>query len=178
MRISVRGIGELRIRAGTLRDYDVLGGYHYRCGRPATMSDVWCLVDEREDAVSRYLGRRGEGVIVGVLVVSYPALNCRLRDVAIGDYAKVKDKRLRAKKLNREMRTISRVVIRPEWRGLGLASKLVGYALEKSTTRYTEALAVMGRVHPFFEAGGMSRHDDGVEVGPVYFLYDKQAKGG
>jgi hypothetical protein len=36
-----------------------------------------------------------------------------------------------------------------------------------------EALAVMGRVHPFFEKGGMSRQDAGDADGPVYYLFEK-----
>jgi hypothetical protein len=47
-------------------------------------------------------------------------------------------------------------VVHPQWRGLGLAVRLVRQALATMTTPYTEALAAMGRVHPFFERAGMS----------------------
>ena len=57
------------------------------------------------------------------------------------------------------MRTISRVIVDPRCRGVGLAVRLVRHALEDATTPYTEAIAAMGRVHPFFEKAGMVRFD-------------------
>ncbi|MCC7409491.1 MAG: hypothetical protein IT442_15615 [Phycisphaeraceae bacterium] len=57
------------------------------------------------------------------------------------------------------MRCLSRVVVRPEWRGLGLAVRLVGAALESATTVVTEAMASMGQVHPFFERAGMRAYE-------------------
>jgi len=56
------------------------------------------------------------------------------------------------------MRCISRVVVHPQWRGLGLAVRLVRRGLATMTTPYTEALAAMGRVHPFFERAGMTAY--------------------
>jgi hypothetical protein len=42
-----------------------------------------------------------------------------------------------------------------------------------------EAYAVMGRVHPFFEKGGMvKRSESGVIEGPVYYLLDRGTEGG
>ncbi|MFA7236244.1 MAG: hypothetical protein WC058_05200 [Phycisphaeraceae bacterium] len=97
--------------------------------------------------------------IVGVLVESLPALSCRLRDLATdGRYGGWKDRRMAARLLNAEVRCISRVVVHPQWRGLGLAVKLVRHALETMTTPYTEALAAMGRVHPFFKLAGMTEY--------------------
>jgi hypothetical protein len=54
-----------------------------------------------------------------------------------------------------ELRCISRVVVHPRYRGLGLAVRLVRAALASAATPLTEAYAVMGRVHPFFEKAGM-----------------------
>jgi GNAT superfamily N-acetyltransferase len=61
--------------------------------------------------------------------------------------------------LNREFRTISRVIVHPQFRGLGLAVRLVRHALAESETIYVEALAAMGRVHPLFERAGMVRYE-------------------
>ena len=63
--------------------------------------------------------------------------------------------------LNRQVRTISRVVIDPPWRGAGLAVRLVRFALKhpEPEVQLTEALAAMGRVSPFFERAGMQRYD-------------------
>lgn len=105
--------------------------------------------------VGRYLGRKGERQVVGVLAESMPALQCRMRDWALGGrYAELEEEgRVRA--INAEVRCLSRVVVRPEWRGLGLAVRLVREALASASTVVTEAMASMGEVHPFFEKAGM-----------------------
>lgn len=104
-------------------------------------------------------GAAGAGRVVGVLVESLPALSCRLRDVALcGRYAGWSDRGAAARLLNAEVRCISRVVVHPQWRGLGLAGAMVRRALATTTTRYTEALAAMGRVHPFFRLAGMREY--------------------
>jgi len=60
--------------------------------------------------------------------------------------------------LNREVRVISRVVLAPNWRGLGLAVRLVAETMPLVGTPYVEALAAMGHVHPFFERAGMTAY--------------------
>src|SRR5438045_1848094 len=77
----------------------------------------------------------------------------------------------------RDHRALARSHYRPR---LGLASTLVRHVCEQCTTRYIEAFAVMGRVHPFFEKGGMIRQDqDGARSSaPVYYLFDRGAHSG
>ncbi len=97
--------------------------------------------------------------VVAVLVESYPALSCVLRDEATGNrYTGWRDRGDAARLLNAEVRCISRVVVHPQWRGVGLAVRIVKHALATATTRYTEALAAMGRVHPFFKLAGMREY--------------------
>jgi len=82
-----------------------------------------------------------------------------MRDVAThGRYGSWLDPGQRAVLLNREVRCISRVVVAPQWRGLGLAVRLVRAALDQPTTPITEAIAAMGRVSPFFEKAGMTAY--------------------
>jgi GNAT superfamily N-acetyltransferase len=152
MRITER----LSMRAGSLRDYAALAEFHYLRHKPAGVKRVAVLEDGEPTVVGRYLGRRGEKTVVGVLVESLPALSCALRNVAVGErYAGWSDRGAAARLLNREVRCISRVVVHPQWRGLGLAVRLVKWALATKTTPITEALAAMGRVHPFFKLAGM-----------------------
>lgn len=152
---------ELSLEPGTLEDYRTLADFHYRSSRPGAVTSVLRLAHRVPSIVGRYLSREGETQIAGVLVRTLPHLACTLRDVATGGRYIGLSRRERAMLLNREIRTISRVVIDPRWRGMGLAVRLVRHALmhpERGVT-YTEALAAMGRVHPFFEYAGMTRYD-------------------
>ena len=164
--------GKLALGLGGRAEYDELARFHYVAGRPATMAQVWVVRYEEEGG--KVEARTGEGRVVAVAVVSYPTPRCRGRE----QYFSLAGLSYRQKILfaNANVRTISRVVVHPQFRSLGLASILVRHACENSQTRYTEALAVMARAHPFFERGGMTKIEvrGGVEDGPWYFLHDKR----
>jgi len=60
---------------------------------------------------------------------------------------------------------IARVIVHPEFRGLGIGSQIVRHCIEYSAGRWNvkgkracvvEAVAEMSRYHPFFERGGLS----------------------
>lgn len=150
---------ELELTAGSLRDYRALSEHHYRAKAPATATRVLVLRQCRPTVVGRFTHRPDQPRVVGVLVESLPSLSCRMRDWALHDrYGSWLAPKSRAMLLNRELRCISRVVIAPPWRGLGLAVRLVRAALDDPTTAFTEALAAMGKVHPFFERAGMTAY--------------------
>jgi GNAT superfamily N-acetyltransferase len=160
--------GGLTLQRGTIRDYEALAEHHYKAGRPATATRVLVLRHDRPGVVERFTGgmkptdsdrRARMAGVVGVLVESQPTLSCRMRDHALGDrYRSLRSARQRAALLNAELRCVSRVVVHPQWRGLRLAVRLVREALVTATTPYTEAIAAMGRVHPFFEKSGMTAY--------------------
>ena len=152
-------IDKLRIERGDHRDYQQLASFHYRSGRPGAVSAVYRIVHRAPTVVGRLFGRTDETTVVGVLIRSQPSLCCQLRDCATNDRYRGMGVLAAAAMVNREFRTISRVVIHPQWRGLGLAVRMVQHALRDPETPYTEALAAMGRVHPFFERAGMISYD-------------------
>ena len=146
---------DLPIVQGCRADYLALKAHHYRPGNPMTMMRVLVVRDATPTAADRFLARPVTPSPVAVLVESLPALACRLRDEALGGrYGHLRPKP-RSRLLNQELRCISRVIVDPRYRGLGLAVRLVRHALATATTRYTEAMAVMGRVSPFFQRAGM-----------------------
>jgi len=57
--------------------------------------------------------------------------------------------------INKNIRCISRVIIEPRFRSLGLASRLVRETMPRMNVPIVEAMAVMGLVNPFFEKAGM-----------------------
>ncbi|MFW6060172.1 MAG: hypothetical protein ACODAQ_08315 [Phycisphaeraceae bacterium] len=149
----------LELVAGSLRDYQALAEHHYRAQRPGTVMRVLALRDHRPTVVGRFLQQRDQTQTVGVLVESLSTLQCRLRDWALRErFGSWLPAGQRSRLLCAELRCISRVVIDPRWRGLGLAVRLVRHALDTATTPFTEALAAMGRVHPFFEKAGMTAY--------------------
>jgi len=128
---------------GSREDLAVLAPFHYRPGAPATIERVFRATDPET------------GTLAGVLVTSRPTLNGAWRKYAWPEVFATGDRKLDARTINHELRTISRVIIDPRFRGLGLASSLVRRYLESPETRCTEAIAAMGGVCPFFKTAGM-----------------------
>jgi GNAT superfamily N-acetyltransferase len=85
-----------------------------------------------------------------------PSVGVELRDIATDNLFAGLDKRTRLALINKNIRCISRVVVEPRFRGLGLASRLVRETMPKMNVPIIEAMAVMGLVNPFFEKAGMT----------------------
>jgi len=145
-KIPERRAGDARdiaILKGKYSDYAALARFHYIAGPPATCVRVLTAIDtcSRDTA--------------GVLIVSVPTLNARWRKLLWGERFSSGNKKRDAAAVNESLRTISRVVVDPRYRGLGLATRLVRAYLAQSLTPATEAVAAMGWVCPFFECAGM-----------------------
>ena len=155
----------VRIETGTARDYHALGHLHYRSGAPATIVRVLRAMRE----VPVWVDPRGE-MLAGVLVVSMPTLNSAWRDRAWAGFFRTGDKRRDARRLNACIRTISRVIVEPRSRGLGISTRLVRAYLRDPLTSGTEANAAMGGICPFFERAGMTRYVLGPDMGDTRLL--------
>lgn len=135
------------IEPGALADYRALARFHYRAETPTRPARV--LVGR--DALS--------GELAGALVVVFPTLNGRWRQLAWPGVFTSRDKRRDAHRLNRSLRRIARVVVDPRHRGVGLAERLVRAYLADPCTPCTESVAAMGRFSEFFRRAGMIRYD-------------------
>lgn len=145
---SGRARGPLvRIERGEWGDYRALAWFHYRHSRPASPCRVLRAV------VAGAAGPR----VAGVLVVSYPTLNGVWREMAWpGRYVcGAAGRAACARRLNREVRRISRVIVDPRDRGRGIARRLVRTYLDDPMTPATEAVSAMGRLSPFGVSAGM-----------------------
>ena len=153
--------GTLSLGRGTARDYAELAPLHYRCGRPAT----WAAV------VSVRPRLHGRDRLAAVGVLSWPTISSRPRTIALG----LGDQTLqeRAAWANAHVRTISRVIVRPEYRGAGLAVAVIRGLVARCPTRYVESIAAMGAFHPMFERAGLARLD--APGCPPYFWADARA---
>jgi ABC-type ATPase with predicted acetyltransferase domain len=67
----------------------------------------------------------------------------------------------KARLINEEIARISRVVVHPKFRGIGLGEFLVKETLSKVNAKVIEVLAVMAKYNPFFEKAGMVKVDYG-----------------
>lgn len=131
------------IERGHADDYAALARYHYRAGRPARPVHILRARDA------------DTGSAVGVLTISMPTLNATWRQLAWPQTFASLSAKQNAEAVNRHLRTISRLIVEPRYRALGIARRLVRAYLDEPLTRYTEALAAMGHCCPVFERAGM-----------------------
>lgn len=136
-------VADIRVLRGRPADYAALARFHYRATRPATIVHTLAAADA------------SSGEVIGVLTISMPTLNGPWRAAAWPPLFGRRSGRALARSVNRHLRTISRVIVDPRYRALGVASRLVKAYLENPLTPCTEALASMGRYCPFFARAGM-----------------------
>jgi ABC-type lipoprotein export system ATPase subunit/GNAT superfamily N-acetyltransferase len=125
---------EMRVEEGCFADYKRLSVFHYRSSRCPPPRKIFVL-------------RRGDEVC-GVIVYSFPSPFAFGRSrVWKGTF----------QQLQGEMSVISRVVVHPKYRTIGLGVRLVRETLGLVGTPCVESLAVMAKYNPFFEKAGMQK---------------------
>jgi len=132
---------EMRIEPGVLDDWRKLSGFHYRSHNAGASREIYCL-------------KRGYE-LCGVVVYCYPPVNCAGRRLVLP--------LMDVKTLNKRLSIISRVVVHPKYRTVGLGAKLIRETLPKAGTPYVEMVAVMAKYNPFAEKAGMRKV---IEKGP------------
>jgi len=125
----------MRIEEGTRQDYYKLASFHYRSRMVAGVRRIFCL-------------RRGEE-LCGVIVYSYPPAACFGRKMVLP--------KMNMRELNQKVSIISRVIVHPKYRTIGLGHKIVRETLPLAGTPYVETVAVMARYNPFFERADMRK---------------------
>jgi ABC-type transport system involved in cytochrome c biogenesis ATPase subunit/GNAT superfamily N-acetyltransferase len=125
---------QMTIQQGTLLDYKVLSQFHYRQGQCPPPRKIFTLKRKNETC--------------GVAVYGFPSPMC---------FGRSKVWKGNLQQLQRQISIISRVVIHPKYRSIGLGAKLVGETLAQAGTPCVEAVAVMAKYNPFFEKAGMQR---------------------
>lgn len=137
---------DIRIGPGAIDDYRALAQHHYRPGPP-------------RGAVRTIAARDEDGRLLGVLVVAAPLLNGPWRAVVWPGRFEQPDPCARARAVNRDIRRIARVIVRPSARSTGVGTSLVRAYLASPDTPLTEAIAAMGSLSPFLAAAGMTGRD-------------------
>ena len=114
--------------------------------------------------------RAGCKTPVGVIVYSNAPVVLELRNIATGNVFAGLDRSTQLELFNTNIRRISRVIIEPRFRNVGLASRLVRETMPLINVPIVEALAVMGWVNPFFEKAGMKAYTSKPAAVSVQFV--------
>ncbi len=138
---------KLRIVPGGFDDYKQLAQYHYLDARPGPFEAIFALKPVPAAGFPPQT--------FGVIVYSLPSPRLQPRNLATQNFFVGFDRSTQLALINRNVRCISRVIIEPRFRGLGLAARLVQQTMPKMNVPIIETLAVMGLVNPFFEKAGM-----------------------
>lgn len=128
-------VKEMRMEEGAAKDWRELACFHYRSHRIVAPRKIFCL-------------KRGEE-LCGVIVYCYPPPSCFGRRLVLP--------RMSMKELNQKLSIISRVVVHPKYRTIGLGVKLVRATLPLAGTEHVEMPAVMAKYNPFAEKAGMKK---------------------
>jgi len=128
-------VQEMQVVEGSYKDWKQLSVFHYRSHRIAAPREIFCL-------------KRGDE-LCGVIVYCYPPIACFGRRQVLP--------KMSIKELNQKLSIISRVVVHPKYRTIGLGSKLVRETLSLAGTPYVEMVAVMAKYNPFGEKAGMQK---------------------
>ena len=125
---------DISIREGSREDYGRLSYLHYRDSGLPVPREIYAM------------DRAGE--LVGVIVYSYPPVRAAGRRKAVGYVPKIDE-------LNRGWAIISRVIVHPKYRTVGLGSRIVRETLGMQGCDNVELIAVMAQYNPFAERAGM-----------------------
>jgi len=129
---------DMYIEEGTMEDYKQFADLHYR--NPET----------HPVPLKIFALKKGDGLPVGVIMYSWPPPNIFGRKQALG-------KGLPIKEVNERIATISRVILHPKYRSVGLGVKTVKETLPLIGRPYVEVVAVMAKYNPFFKKAGMEK---------------------
>jgi DNA polymerase elongation subunit (family B)/ABC-type lipoprotein export system ATPase subunit len=135
---------EMKVEVGEKADYERLKKFHYRQAALGALKKVYKCTYQHE--------------VVGVIVVCYPHLALKGRNVALKNTL-AKMTKENCEILNRDFDYLARVIILPKFRGIGLSQFMLKEYFKLTDAKYAETLAVMANYNPFFEKAGMTKID-------------------
>ena len=141
---------KLQITECGFDDYKKLAKYHYRNLRTGPFTNIFALKPKQDSSP--------DAAAIGVIVYSMPNPCLELRNIATGNFFVGLDRKTQLSLLNKSVRRISRLIIEPRYRGLGLAAHLVRETMPLVNIPVIEASGIMGIANPFFEKAGMTAY--------------------
>ena len=135
-------LSDLKIKECEHQDLKDLEKFHYRGANVGIVRKCYKATIEDE-------------LVAGIVYV-FPHFALKGRNIAMPEFAG-KTTSEKIKEINTNISRISRVIVHPKFRSIGLGAEIVRRTLPKAPTRIVETLAVAARWNPFFEHGGMTR---------------------
>jgi hypothetical protein len=126
---------EMTIEKGTLEDWRKLSVFHYRSHNISAIRGIFSI--------------RRHSELCGVIAYCYPFPACAGRNLVLP--------KMELKEINQKLALLSRIVIHPKYRSIGLGEKLIKDSLPQVGTPYVEMIAVMPKYNPFAERAGMKK---------------------
>jgi len=127
---------DVTVQESTKEDYMRLAYLHYRTHRVV--------------APHKFFSMKLRDELIGVIAYTYPTPTASGRVKAVGYRPYLRE-------LNEEWTLISRVIVHPKYRTIGLGVKLVKDTLRLTGRRHVELMAVMAQYNPFAERAGMKK---------------------
>ena len=127
---------DVTVQETTKEDYMRLAHLHYR--------------NHRVVAPHKFYSMRLGDELIGIIAYTYPPPTAAGRWQAVGYRPYLRE-------LNEEWTLISRVIVHPKYRTIGLGAKLVKDTLRLTGRRHVELMAVMAQYNPFAERAGMKK---------------------
>jgi hypothetical protein len=135
-------LSQVSYRRGTINDWQALKHLHYAADDPATVHSYHALDLPGHDGPA------------AVALMSYPDLHSAARNIATDDAYKIAGSKRQAMKVNREVLKLSRLVVAPGLRGIGLTHLIIGALIDNLNCRWIECVTAMGRYSTFLERAG------------------------
>ncbi|MEM3708819.1 MAG: GNAT family N-acetyltransferase [Nitrososphaerales archaeon] len=146
-------VKNIRIEEATKIDYKLLSIFHYKSSKPFFLKLFKMILNDR---------------VIGIIVYSPSRLNSIGREIYF-------NRKFSLEEINRDFIRISRVVIHPKYRSIGLGTKLVKETLPLVNKKYVEAIAVMAKYCPFFERAGMIEVKEALRLrGKKYYIWENR----
>jgi len=138
----------LEIGPAKFEAYEALAGFHYRNKTLGPYTHLFAVYD-------KHSRRRIMAPVIGVIVYRPPVPNLAIRNIVTGGFFSGLNRAAGLTLLNEHVKCISRVIIDPRYRGIGLSSWLVKETMPLTDAAMVETSSVMGCFHPFFKRAGM-----------------------
>ena len=133
-------LSDLKIEECKHGELKELEKFHYRGSNPGIVRKCFKAII-------------GNELAAGIVFV-FPHFALKGRNIAFPEFrGKTTTKRIRM--INEKISRISRVVVHPKFRSIGLGAEIVRKTLPLAPTEIVETMAVMARYNKFFESAGM-----------------------